>query len=78
MVDLFDDPHKLPSKLFCLLNQKQMSLVNQPFMMHDSAPHSFAVSIGIACFVLCCHEFYEYVAGLKSMYSISFLLKINK
>ncbi len=64
IVDLFDDPHKLPSKLFSLLNQKQIS---QPFMMHDSVPHSFAVSIGIACFVLCCHEFYEYVAGLKSM-----------
>ncbi|CAB4378958.1 unnamed protein product [Rhizophagus irregularis] len=66
MVDLFCDPHELPSKLFSLLNQKQISLVNQPFMMHDSAPHSFAVSMGIACFVLCCHEFYEYVAGLKS------------
>ncbi|RIA98597.1 hypothetical protein C1645_731491 [Glomus cerebriforme] len=66
MVDLFDDSHKLPSKLFSLLNQKQATPVNQPFMMHDSAPHPFAVSIGIACFVLCCHEFYEYVAGLKS------------
>ncbi|CAI2186090.1 3969_t:CDS:10 [Funneliformis geosporum] len=66
MVDLFDDPHQLPLKLFSLLNQKQLSLVNQTFMMHDTAPHPFAVSIGIACFVLCCHEFYEYVAGLKS------------
>ncbi|CAG8590122.1 7832_t:CDS:2 [Funneliformis caledonium] len=66
MVDLFDDPHQLPSKLFSLLNQKQISLVNKTFMMHDTTPHPFAVSIGIACFVLCCHEFYEYVAGLKS------------
>ncbi|CAG8611354.1 11952_t:CDS:10, partial [Ambispora gerdemannii] len=58
LVDLFLDCRKLPEKLFKLLCQEKI--------IKDPLAYSFAQTIEMACFVHCCYEFYEYVAGLKS------------
>ncbi|CAG8528798.1 9999_t:CDS:10 [Ambispora leptoticha] len=57
LVDLFLDCRKLPDKLFKLLCQEKI--------INDLYASSFARTIAMACFVHCCYEFYEYVAGLK-------------
>ncbi|RHZ51269.1 hypothetical protein Glove_481g97 [Diversispora epigaea] len=58
----FEDPLQLYVKLFNLLNQKPVT-----FLTQETTQHSFCISIGIACFVHCCHEFYKLVSGSKSM-----------
>ncbi|KAG9307549.1 hypothetical protein G9A89_023114 [Geosiphon pyriformis] len=58
LVDLFSNPYKLPQKLFNLIGQKQI--------LEDPSALEFALSIAMACFVHCCYEFYEHVAGLKN------------
>ncbi|CAG8736219.1 348_t:CDS:2, partial [Acaulospora morrowiae] len=57
----FEDPSQFPVKLFNLLNQKPVTSVNHASL----APNPFCISIGIACFVYCCHEFYNIVSGSK-------------
>ncbi|CAG8578827.1 4896_t:CDS:10 [Diversispora eburnea] len=60
----FEDPSQLYVKLFNLLNQKPVT-----FLTQETTQHSFCISIGIACFVHCCHEFYKLVSGSKNMSS---------
>ncbi|KAF0441914.1 integrator complex subunit 10-like [Gigaspora margarita] len=67
LVVIFDDPKQLPSKVFEILNKESLTTFNNSLTyLGTGTPHPFALSIGIACFVHCCHEFYQFVAGLKS------------
>ncbi|CAJ0755791.1 17114_t:CDS:2, partial [Entrophospora sp. SA101] len=68
IIDLFEEQLKLPEKLFKLLNEKQYSVYNNKgFIEGVRTTFPFAISIGIACFVYCCHQFYELVAGSKAI-----------
>ncbi|CAG8474626.1 11627_t:CDS:2 [Acaulospora colombiana] len=66
IADFFEDPSQLPAKLFNLLNQTS---VNQTSLTSETILNSFCLSIGVACFVYCCYEFYDIVSGLKHVSS---------
>ncbi|CAG8582272.1 8367_t:CDS:2, partial [Paraglomus occultum] len=57
VVDLFDQPLKFAEKLFDLITRKKFA---------DKRQSAIAISIGVACFIYHCFEYYERVFGDKS------------